>query len=242
MNEEVALIGTRAEWRRLPANIRLKVQKDAVRLVTELRNSIAEEAGLTMPIVRIEPFGWIEESAAVIYGKAAPIMHSGGSHFGVILPESDFIVIEDQRLLRQLLVHEFDHCFYFMAVMYYADQQGITKITEVPFGGLSPKEMAERTMSTDEKFQLDPKDWFGTRDAQEFLWYDSPERGVDAFSGSSNAFFHNWVHKGLPVKSAIQYFKVASLDISDDVVTRLAARQAKDVLGDAFHAKQILGA
>jgi RPA family protein len=51
----VDLVGKRADWRRLPEDIRKKIRGEGVERLERLRSAIEKDAGIPMPPIRVEP-------------------------------------------------------------------------------------------------------------------------------------------------------------------------------------------
>jgi len=223
--------GKRSDWHRVPKTIRQKIRTDDANLLERLRGSIEKAAGVTMPPVSIEPWGWLGPEGQVVYGRAVPLLKPDGSYvWGVELPVSDLIVIDEIRLLRKILVHEFNHCFAYCTLIIQQVESGRQEL-RLSDPSLTSAESWKEVMETDDQFHVQPSNWFGEDDAREFLWYDSPEQGVTALSIASNNFYERWAKRGLPIQTPDLKFSVAGeISIPQDVFERVKTKQERLML------------
>ena len=206
----VELIGSRAEWRRLPTAMREGVRQCGVQTLESLWRSIGNDAPVSMPPIWIEPYGWTDpDNVAVRYACATPRKVEDSTLFGVEVPASSVLILDDIRTLRRVLVHEFSHCFWWLSRVYRAISDGKTGIFD------------DLGIRTDNEKHINPLDWFGRRDADEFLWYDTPEGGCEELAPFSYAFHEKWLKKGLPVKVSELDFSVTEISIPDDVIRHI---------------------
>jgi hypothetical protein len=198
----VDLSGTRTEWRRLPTEIRKKLQEEGTRRVLQLWHDIrADAGGLIMPPIRMEPYAWIDKSGFVVHGQMRPVDPAGDGdfYFGVWLPAATVFLFDD-AMLRRILVHEFNHCFWHSVTAFHGSPTGIGDESREQ---LSYNEQMQLLKSKDTEAHVNPSDWFGPRDAQEFLWYDAKEEGVRTLVPYGNMVRDKWLNRRLPVKEQI---------------------------------------
>jgi hypothetical protein len=100
----VDLSGTKAEWRRLPTELRERLMGEDLSRLRQLWQSIATDAELFMPPIRLEPYAWANKTTGdVFFGREAPVdMYGDGNWcFGVHLPAATVVVLDD-LILRQI--------------------------------------------------------------------------------------------------------------------------------------------
>jgi hypothetical protein len=211
----VDLSGSRAEWRRVPSAQREWLKGEGLNRLREVWLSIATDAALFMPPIRLEPYAWVNKRTGdVFFGRMGPVDMDGNGncYFGVHLPAATMLVL-DVPMLRKILVHEFNHCFWHSVTAYLeaiGESERSSIIEEHP--KLSYDEEIELLRREDTQSHVDPSAWFSQRDASEFLWYDSPA-GVMALEPFSRIVFRKWVDHGFPVKKIEPTFNMSGATI-----------------------------
>ena len=72
--EGVALTGSVAEWDKLPARIRTLVKNSVLMRLSQIRNQIAEDAGLPMPKIYVVPYCLLlPDNSGPVYAKVCPM-------------------------------------------------------------------------------------------------------------------------------------------------------------------------
>lgn len=222
--------GRRSDWRRLPEHIRKKIRTDGVDQLETLRAAIQKAAGVPMPPIRIDPWGWVGPLGEIAYGRATLLRHRDGSNqFGIELPASDIIVVEEISLLRKILVHEFNHCFALYTLIIQQMESGNDQLI-LSDPSLQKAESWEEMAKADNQFHVEPRNWFGEDDAREFLWYDSPEEGVTGLSEVSKKFDERWAQRGLPTKTPDLSFSASEISIPQPIVDRIKEKGERIIL------------
>jgi hypothetical protein len=147
-------------WSRLPREWKDKFIKGTHR-VADLRSKIAAEAKIkSMPPVQVICELWIaEDRITPISGQATILRDHSSNMFGVELP-APTIIIEDEILLRGILVHEFAHCFYTTFQIVKRRKAGIINYREQ----FDPADGSE-----DDKRLGNPNEWFGPEDIRNIV-------------------------------------------------------------------------
>jgi hypothetical protein len=91
---------------------------------------------------------------------------NGNTVFGCTLP-AQTATLADEGVLRSVLVHEFCHCFWWLAEDVKAMDAEVTP---------SDTSRLDQKSDSDDRYQMvDPRDWFGAHDASRMIYYGSPE-------------------------------------------------------------------
>jgi hypothetical protein len=198
-DDPVQLTGKRAEFLSLPASVRSLIEGERLPRLRRMRKAVEADAGLPMPPVRVEPWGWVSPKdsvmPSVMFGKAGPIA-LGNNHFqwGAIFPASTLFVITDDAVLRRLLCHEFAHCFCYYARLLTGLADDIC--WESDEGSPFEEQLVEH-IARDHEGLIDPAAWFGEWDARTFMQTNHQD-----LVGPSRAFQERWVGAGFPVRKA----------------------------------------
>ena len=110
------------------------------------------------------------------------------------MPVTTPIFVEDDILLRRILVHEFSHCFYLIELVLLTIASGKTLLSdEVP--DLDAQERIGYMLNGEEKHtRANPHAWFSKEDAEQFLETDQL-----VLDPSAEAFYLHWANRGLPI-------------------------------------------
>lgn len=204
---DVRLRKSPVKWKKFPSSLKERLHQGTLR-VERLREDIAAQAGTpSMPPVEIFPEVWITDEGHIL-GRAAPIEIGGTTQFGAALP-APTVVQPDDQILRAVLVHEFNHCFYAMV-----------RAAEHLLLGRAPSPIelfGPHSAEAEEAALLDPREWFGPGDAESFIrWHDSRFDAVEPFAVR--------LAQILPVVTPAPTFAINRLDVSDWVMRRVEAQ------------------
>lgn len=152
-------------WSRLPLSLKSRFLNGLER-IADLRDNIGAAAAVSsMPPIQTVPVLWYDDDRCYD-AWAGPLIVNGKTVFGCTLP-AQTATLEDEGILRRVLVHEFCHCFWWLADEVNARDAGKATIDT---GGLDQKS------DSDDRYQMvDPKDWFGPEDASRMIYSGSPE-------------------------------------------------------------------
>lgn len=212
----VQLLGTRSQWKRLSQPVR-ELVGDAGRVrLTRVREAISADAGLPMPPIRVEPWGWVSPKGAGIFGRAIPLLvKSGGYQWGVQLPAATLLVFDDNTELRRVVCHEFAHCLWWDTRVISSAKEGRVDLadpTPAPEAGQDEYEWQE---AKDERELVDPALWFGLWDTEHFL---RREPGQE----SNDRLYELWIHPGLPVRTPKLHFELdGTIEVPDEIAERV---------------------
>ncbi len=112
-SESVQLVGTTDELTSLPPAVRCKIDDEGLKRLRGIRDNISRDARFRMPPIRAAPWGLVTPNRRdavwghVSFANCGPVQKGGAS-----LPTSALFAIEDDDLLRGLVVHEFAHSFW----------------------------------------------------------------------------------------------------------------------------------
>jgi hypothetical protein len=174
---------------RLPPGIWVSIEKGLTR-VRRIRMAVSKDAGLPMPPVLVHPIAWCSEGG-LIYGRAAPIEFDDGNiEWGVELPAPTLLYVTNDDVLRQILCHEFAHCFWWIVEILRAQDGGKSEVKHVFEAAYGSQKQAQE----DKEQLVDPKDWFGQWDVEHFMGdYDNP-----CLDAPIPVFVERWRDMGLP--------------------------------------------
>jgi hypothetical protein len=218
--KEVGLIGSKAEWRSLPREMSRIIKQDKISIVEETRLLISKDAQLPMPPIRVEPWGWVgPEGETVIFGAVKLFAFKECSQWGVLMPASTLLVVDDQDLLRRILCHEFAHCFWRIGRIIQAEANGKSEIKDAIYNA-NLKEQYDEIERIDKDHLVDPKNWFGGWDVSHFLQYEGASDAPE-LDEPTDRFFREWASAGLPLKTpSLEFEYKGVLAIPDEVVDR----------------------
>jgi len=162
---EVWLAVGKLAWSRLPLPMQSRFLEGLERIAT-LRDKIGAAAAVSsMPPIQVIPELWYDHERC-FDACAGPLVVDGTTMFGCIFP-AQTATLEDEAVLRRVMVHEFCHCFWWLTDEVNALDSGGTTIDT---SGLD-----QRSDSDDRYQMVDPKDWFGVEDARRMIYSGSPE-------------------------------------------------------------------
>ena len=152
-------------WSQIPLTLQSRLREGLERIAS-LRDQIGAAAAVTsMPPVQVVPELWYDDERCCD-GCAGPLIVHGNRVFGCTLP-AQTATLEDEDILRRVMVHEFCHCFWWSADEVNARDAGVTTTDT---SGL------DQTSDSDDRSQMvDPGDWFGAVDANRMIYQGSPE-------------------------------------------------------------------
>ena len=211
---EVSLMGNKLEWNRLGKSINDMVHREGIARLVRIRDAISKDANLPMPPIRIEPYGWESPGRdGPIYGACSPIADKINIRWGVKIPVSNLVVINNDSILRRVLCHEFAHCFYMIIQTIQKPQSCDSQEESSNFDAF------ERQLLKDSEELIEPGDWFGEWDAEHF----TPESGDDPMlKGITIKFQEHWRNKGLPIKELDMRFEAdGTLLVPDEIIEHI---------------------
>ena len=224
-DDSVQLDGKRADFLSLPAKVRSMIESEGLPRLRRIREAVAADAGLPMPPVRVEPWGWVSPlQDTVLFAKASLIaVRDNRAQWGAIFPASTLFVVTDDALLRRLLCHEFAHCFWFIA-------QALTDLTAHDSRwksdhDLPPEELLAKQIARDRDELIDPAAWFGEWDARNFL-VDTDHHDYVA---PTQDILEKWVGAGFPIRKANFEVWIPSSDFCRCKACRAALRKLNSV-------------
>jgi hypothetical protein len=193
----VRMGGKRAEFLSLPRDIRAQLESVELPRLARLREAIgaAAKAKVPMPPIHVTPWGWKVPGVNVcVFGRAIPLPVGDCLQWGVELPVSTPLILTDDDLLRRIICHESAHCWWWMARLLSAHEEGRHKIDDG--WAESAGEALFQQAAVDGDHLIDPWQWFGEQDARSFIGdYDNTELDEPAKR------FHDWWLKGgMPVR------------------------------------------
>lgn len=194
-DEPVQLMGNKADWLRLGSRIRTMVKNEGLARLARVREMIAADANLPMLPIRIVPFGWMNpERNGVIFGQANIIQMKRCFQWGVIVPASTLVIVDDDDILRRIVCHEFAHCLWYIAQVIREMKNG--KWTSIESADhLTQKQLFDEQVKKDKNELVDPNRWFGEWDVKHFL----PE-GRGALDEATKLFAERWFKLELPIQ------------------------------------------
>jgi hypothetical protein len=213
----VEFVGTAAEWARLPLDLSQFIKQSGMPRLVWLRTAIGADAGLPMPPVQVAPYGWADpESDFVFFGLA--------SLWKVAVPASTLLVIDEDEVLREILVREFDHCF--------ASVMKAVRFGRRPanLSAAEPSKAKVREMlARDNEFLTDPEPWFGAHDVNRFLQHNGEPLSPSELEKAALIFDCVWQCQGYPVRMpALTY------SASTSSIPRVVRERAELLLAISF--------
>ena len=213
---DIQRIGKRKAWYRLGNRIRNIVINTGIPRLQKIRNVISEDANLPMPPICIEPFGYVAPGDyGAIFALVRLIPASNSYMFGVIMPVSTLVVIDDDMLLRQLLCHEFAHCFWLICHYLQAINSGKPEVNTGKRTD-SELEILQHQIQVDKQQLINPEDWFGEWDTKHFI----PE-GTGIFNEATELFVERWLNAGLPQKTPSMKLEADGFLIEDEIMEHI---------------------
>lgn len=199
-------IENRSVFLGLPLWARVALQ-DGLHRLDRLHTAIATQAPVRwMPPVNLVPEFWYAPSQdAVINGMTTILRRGKARYFGARVPAQ--IVAAPDHLVRQILVHEFSHCFKHNEHMLdYVDSGAGGSKVELP--------------SDEDENHTRLEHWFGPDDSRTLMrWHDSSRELQDAME----PFLRRWAADGLPACSPDRNLLSEGVDIPIPVMERIRA-------------------
>jgi len=149
-------------WTALPPNVKERLRAGTAR-TARIRELIARAARVSvMPPVEVVGETWLLDQG-IVEGCALPLRVKDSFEWGVQLP-AHVAIQEDDSVLRAVLVHEFAHCFHYIADIVHRIDRGMP-LDEIAY-------MHDPTKNEDDRALLvNPRDWFGEIDAGSFAYH-----------------------------------------------------------------------
>jgi hypothetical protein len=213
----VELMGNKTDWLKLGNNVRQMVKNEGITRLTQVREMIATESGLPMPPVRMVPFGWMNpQETGVVFGKAHIVSVKRKFQWGVIVPASTIVIVDEDDILRRIVCHEFAHCLWHIAKIIREMKDGEWRSIESS-DKLSDKEVYDEQLKRDKDQLVNPVHWFGEWDVKHFL----PEgRGV--LDEATDLFADRWYKLGLPIETpSLRYDFEGKMWFPDEIVEHI---------------------
>jgi hypothetical protein len=174
-------------WRKFPISIRQKIVVGVDRVVAVRAEIETAAKTVMMPPITVVDVGWLDSSACALVFGAATMTRIGKRLVpGVVLPASTVVCVEDDAMLRTVLVHEFSHAFFIAVETIRAHDGGVANL-----GLRNPHDL----VSEDES-HIVPDQWFGEFDASHF----SNIHNDDAMDGAAEAVMQKWIAAKLPTE------------------------------------------
>jgi len=190
----IRLVGDPEEWAKIPGNIVQRVETAGLTRLRQAHQNISMAANLLMPPIHVVPYGWLTPNwQGIIYAHSGPLLVDDGHEIGVLMPVTTPVFVEDDILLRRILVHEFSHCFYLIEQVLLTIASGKT-VFSVDVPDLDAQERIEYIMNAEKRTRVNPYEWFSKEDAEQFL-----ESNELVFDPSAEAFCRHWANEGLPI-------------------------------------------
>ena len=160
--DEVWLKTDSRYWSSIPAPLRGELV-DSLDVVAQIRAEITRDAPIKwMPLIEAVPVLWKVPGGKVHGLATATLVYEGDRWFGVQIPAQTALCL-DLPVVRAVLVHEFDHCFYNMCAALAKAFPGEY------FSPNLPKIFDPLDAAEDELRMVDPHSWFGRSDAETFM-------------------------------------------------------------------------
>jgi len=190
----------------LPVWARIALQ-DGLHRLERIRIAIASQSPVRwMPPVNLVPEFWYAPSHdAVINGMTSIVRRGKARYFGARVPAQ--IVAAPDDLFRQILVHEFSHCFrHNELILDHVDSGSEGSKVELP--------------SDEEANHARLDHWFGPDDSKTLMrWHDRARDLQDAME----PFLRRWASDGLPACSPDRELSADRVDIPIPVMDRIRA-------------------
>lgn len=200
----VEVVGSRSEWAKCGVEIAVLARTTGRDRVIRLRETISMEAKLPMPPIRIEPYGFMNNTGSgAMYGVMLPMVIKGSTVFAVSLPVATLTLIADDILLRRILCHEFAHCFWQLVNIYNSLQAGENK--------------SDISGAKDVEQLVDPTDWFGPWDIKHFM----PKTEDHVFDELDKRYLDEWVYLGRPTKGHGGGFSATNIKVEDEILEHI---------------------
>lgn len=165
LDPNVWMVASSARWILLKPKTR-SLLLDGLERVARVRADISRSAKVaSMPpvVVRCEYWGYAREDEKwFLDGRMYPIrMPNGETQIGAEVPANT--IVRDEEFIRRVLVHEFLHCFDYIARLTVQERAGVLFATD---------EFDNKSKEEDDKRLADPNDWFSEADSAELLHRD----------------------------------------------------------------------
>jgi len=164
-SHEVWLTAGKRAWSQLLPSLQARFL-DGLERIAALREQIRAAAAVSsMPPVQVIPELWYDNDRC-FDGCARPLIVNGSRVFGCTLP-AQTATLPDKGLLRRVMVHEFCHCFWWLADQVNAMDSG--RMTT------DTSDLDQNSDSDDRCQMVDPECWFGAEDSSRMIYSGSPE-------------------------------------------------------------------
>lgn len=214
--QEVLLERDMRRWRTLPSNIRDALEA-GTSSIARLRDSIAADARVReMPLVRVHDVIVMNPERTATAEGSAGFIREGGGDWPVVHIYASAAACSNDRVLRGVLVHEFAHCFHYLAEIVLRSDRGETDYTLTEPLDVFRDEAYER------ETLVDPADWFGANDTAAFFhWHNGALKVIHERMIELRLLEH------LPVETSPRGFQAHKILIDECVIAhaRLLARQ-----------------
>ncbi len=207
---EVTLRRHPLRWRRVPSSIKVRVVSGLDR-IARIRAGLSESVQVVSlpPVVVYDALWTSPDMTGSVSGRAGPVTRGKHTVFGVELPVN-VALTDDEEAVRAVLLHEFGHCFYYMARTIEAVDAGVTEVSDV-FGGIGRVYTDE---AADRARLVDPTEWFKGDAATAFpYWNDARVERIVAIAPQFAEYFC--------VEPGALGFETHQLSIPEDVVMHL---------------------
>lgn len=195
-------------WCMLPKTLKTKLEL-GTKKVSEIREAISNSAKVrSMPPVEVVGELWVVKDGPA-HGRAVPLRIENLNVFGIQLPASS-VTIEDESLIREIIVHEFAHVFYFLTKLLKARDERRSILLD----HYDPENQYE-----DDIRMIKPEEWFGPEDVAAFVKQNDTQ--LISFENTFMEF-----HGQLPIVRIKTHFEAKGIVIPRDVTEHI--RQLKE--------------
>ncbi len=221
---EVLIVPDRIAWVTIEAYFGQEAIERTISRVTRIRGLIAQDAGLPMPRICIEPVGWDVASYGMVYACVWPQSISGDVYEWIVRLSIATPLLVDDTVLRQILCHEFAHCFWYLERIFSGIQNGATEFVEPTTDHLTAEESLRSRAEIDSGKLANPGDWFGAWDVQHFMLGEDTQ-----LNQSTDKYVSVWVKNNLPREEPPQSFRInGTLQFPDKIAERASMLAQRD--------------
>ena len=197
-----------------------RVEDELLRLA-DIQVAITADAGLALPKVFVYWAGW-HVAGGVVCGAIGPCNLAGLFEWCILLPVSYPLLVPDDRDLRRLLCHEGAHCYWHVLTLAGGCVRAALPEPE-ELSAWPVQEQISYARHLDAGRLASPGDWFGSRDAREFMWDAEADACLRVYAEKYAAV---WVRHNLPTREPPLCYRVTG-DFGCDSTIAQRARQIK---------------
>lgn len=214
-------------WLQLPKDIRSLIVQGQKRIERLLQDISRTAKVKFIPPVRIVDCAWVSEDNAV-FGKATSMKIGDTTFVGVELPATTAAYVDDEKVLRGLLLHEIAHCYYFYWMMIVHLEENIPIRNEPTRLTLPQSNKFSDEAEFDKEIMIRPEDWFSADDAK-LLFHQQDEILRPFVSKVEN----DWITRSLPFEMVNRHFHMKAkftipLELEKHVRFLLSTKNAEE--------------